>query len=107
MLARLIMQVVAFQYFPVEQACGADPVQDCLDTWEARKSHFRGLLVIWCLLSLPYWACAAYAAYYCHELYLQLRIQGLAVRRGRADGDSPDARLATVSWAEDLDATAE
>mmetsp|Transcript_56434 Transcript_56434/g.158304 ORF Transcript_56434/g.158304 Transcript_56434/m.158304 type:complete len:251 (-) Transcript_56434:173-925(-) len=76
-------------------------LKDCIASVEAEKAHAPGLLWLWIFISLPYWACAAYAAYYSHELYLQLRIRELTIHRGSAPGDADaDRGVATVGWRE-------
>lgn len=76
--------------------------EDCLRDARTEKSHAPGLMTTWALISLPYWACAAYAAYYSHELYFQIRIRELTIHRAaRAEGGESHEteRLATVGWA--------
>mmetsp|Transcript_92839 Transcript_92839/g.261626 ORF Transcript_92839/g.261626 Transcript_92839/m.261626 type:complete len:247 (+) Transcript_92839:68-808(+) len=78
--------------------------EDCVRDVESEKGHAPGLMMFWFLVSAPYWACAAYAAYHSHDLYLQLRINQLTVRRGTAHGEdvsATDDRIATVSWQHD------
>lgn len=105
MLVTVVTKVMAWQGVITEQACGHDGA--CQESVDATKRHLQWLMVIWCGLSLPYWGCAAYAAYHCHELYLQLRIQDLRVRHSRVAGDLSDERLATVTWADEPDVMAE
>lgn len=104
MLATVVTKVMAWQGVITEQACAAVGHDDaCQESVDATKRHYQWLMAIWCGLSLPYWGCAAYAAYHCHELYLQLCIQGLTVRHSKFEGE----RLATVTWADESDVMAE
>lgn len=79
-----------------------DSHRECIRDVNLEKSHAPGLLMSWALLSIPYWLCAGYAAYHSHDLYLQLRIRELTVRRGPQyqDGNPDDRSLATVTWVE-------
>jgi len=83
----------------------SDSKQQCIRDVDLERAHAPGLLMSWALLSVPYWICAGYAAYHAHELYFQLRIRELTVRRGSqlegcaADGDR-DGGVATVTWSE-------
>lgn len=77
-----------------------DNYAECAAAVQEQKGHAPQLMVIWTLISLPYWACAAYAAYYSHELYLHLRVGELTVRREAAQETSDGGRLATVAWGE-------
>mmetsp|Transcript_117976 Transcript_117976/g.251974 ORF Transcript_117976/g.251974 Transcript_117976/m.251974 type:complete len:245 (-) Transcript_117976:107-841(-) len=80
-----------------------DSYADCVRAVQEEKSHAPGLMMLWAILSLPYWGCAAYAAYYSHELYFQLRIRELSVHRDGRGSDTEHGeheRLATVGWSE-------
>eukprot|EP00406_Dinophysis_acuminata_P079262 CAMPEP_0179247472 /NCGR_PEP_ID=MMETSP0797-20121207/19628_1 /TAXON_ID=47934 /ORGANISM="Dinophysis acuminata, Strain DAEP01" /LENGTH=233 /DNA_ID=CAMNT_0020955095 /DNA_START=31 /DNA_END=729 /DNA_ORIENTATION=+ len=68
----------------------SDDYTKCLEAANEEKQHAPGLLMLWALFSLPYWTCAAFAAYYSHELYFQLRIRELTVRRGAQGGEGGD-----------------
>ncbi|CAK0841078.1 unnamed protein product [Prorocentrum cordatum] len=63
----------------------ADPAA-CAMLVQEEKQHAPGRMVLWMLFTLPYWACAACAAYFSHDLYLQLRVRELTVRRGEDMG---------------------
>lgn len=79
----------------------SDSYRACRQDVETEKAHAPGLMFTWLLMSLPYWLCAAYAAYYSHELYFQLRIRELEVHREHGGGADEEGRsLATVGWAE-------
>merc|ERR1719203_1805322 len=77
-----------------------DPIA-CAEAVQEEKEHAPGRMALWMLFTLPYWACTAYAAYFSHDLYLQLRVRELTVRRGEDMGLVPgrDGR-ATVAWGE-------
>jgi len=78
----------------------ADPAA-CAMLVQQEKQHAPGRMVLWMLFTLPYWACAACAAYFSHDLYLQLRVRELTVRRGEDMGyAASDERRATVAWNE-------
>jgi len=70
----------------------------CAALVQEEKQHAPGRMVLWMLFTMPYWACATYAAYFSHDLYLQLRVRELSVRRG--EYASGDERRATVAWNE-------
>lgn len=73
----------------------------CAEAVQQEKEHAPGLTMLWLLFTLPYWACAAYAAYFSHDLYLQLRVRELTVQRGEDVGImSGGERRATVKWGE-------
>lgn len=74
---------------------------DCQARVLAEKANAPGLAGLWALFSLPYFLCLGYAAYHSHDLYFQIRIRELAVRRGVAEGADPnESGIATVGWGE-------
>merc|ERR1712224_871230 len=69
------------EVLPTMPPSQVDPAS-CAEAVRQEKEHAPGLMALWMFFPLPYWACAAYAAYFSHDLYLQLRVRELTVRRG-------------------------